>query len=136
MKSSNSYVFHLLDHLFCSSLVTLFMFVFIWCGDLARFPSEVGVRLMTLHLGIPTSYWGCDVKSGSHCTHPTDKIGTAPACNQHITTQYSLRTADVSPSSSPLKDVSPRETSLSGDEPGETSAVLRLYVIACSTNAR
>ena len=45
-------------------------------------------------------------------------------------------TADVSPSSSPLKDVSPRETSLSGDEPGETSAVLRLYVIACSTNAR
>ena len=85
MGSSNSYVFHLSDHVFCSSLVTLSMFVLIWCGALARFPTEVGVRLMTLHLGIPTTYWGCDVESGSHCTNPTDKTYTAPACHQHIT---------------------------------------------------
>ena len=86
MGSLNSYVFHLSDHLFCSTLATLSLFVFIWCGGLAHFPSEVGVRLMTLHLGIPTSYWGCDVESESHCTHPTDKTDTAPSCNQHIIT--------------------------------------------------
>ena len=53
---------------------------------------------------------------------------------------FSLRTADVSPRSSPVSDVSrggtsatqrqkfhpPRETSLTGDERGETSAVRRL----------
>ena len=39
----------------------------------------------------------------------------------------SLRTADLSPRSSPLRDVlPPRETSLNSDERGETSAVRRL----------
>ena len=41
----------------------------------------------------------------------------------------SLRTADVSPRSSPLRDVPPRETSLNGDERGETSAVRRLGLL-------
>ena len=39
---------------------------------------------------------------------------------------FSLRTADVSPRSSPLRDFSPRETSFSGHERGETSAICRL----------
>ena len=43
----------------------------------------------------------------------------------------SLRTADVSPRSSPLRDVS-RGGSLSGDERGETSAVRRLSILPCS----
>ena len=46
----------------------------------------------------------------------------------------SLRTADLSPCSSPLRDVlPPRETSLNSDERGETSAVRRLKknLIAC-----
>ena len=48
----------------------------------------------------------------------------------------SLRTADVFPRSSPLRDVfreeevSPRETSLSGDERRETSAVRRLSFVS------